>query len=153
MNELIQICTSFLGSLGFGILYNIKGKKLGVIGMGGMLSWIVYLMGMALFQDKIGALFLATLAVGALSEGLARILKTPVMTLLVPMLIPLVPGSDLFYATSSLLLNEIETSSEFLNLVIKEAAAIAFGIILITSTVQILHRFQLDRHSHKKNIV
>lgn len=145
MSAAIQIITSFFGSLGFGILYNIKGKKLLLIGAGGMIGWIAFLWVNSAFHDPILALFVATLVVGALAEGLARWIKTPVTTLMVPMLIPMVPGSDLFYATSGFMLNEIESSGEALNLVLKEAAAIAFGIILVTCVVQIVQRFPFQK--------
>lgn len=35
MNAGIQIITAFLGALGFGVLYHIKGYKLVVVGAGG----------------------------------------------------------------------------------------------------------------------
>lgn len=137
MNAIIQIITAFVGAMGFGALYNIKSKKLYLIGVGGMLSWCVYLGVYAFDQDKILSLFIATIAVVLFSEILARIIKTPVTILMVPMLIPLIPGSDLFYATSNLMLNEMEAFSFYFNLVLKEAGAIAFGILLVTSFVQV----------------
>lgn len=138
MNAGIQIITAFLGALGFGVLYHIKGYKLVVVGAGGMLSWMVYLGVHATYDDKILSLFASTIAVGITSEILARVIKTPVTILMVPMLIPLVPGSDLFYATSNLMLNDLEAFSFYLNLVLKEAAAIAFGIILVACLIQLL---------------
>lgn len=103
-----------------------------------MLSWMVYLGVHATYDDKILSLFASTIAVGITSEILARVIKTPVTILMVPMLIPLVPGSDMFYATSNLMLNDLEAFSFYLNLVLKEAAAIAFGIILVACLIQLL---------------
>lgn len=136
MTQLIQIITAFVGSVGFAILYNIKGKKLLVCGLGGAFSWSIYLLSIQCFNDIVLALIISTIFIGFFSEILARILKTPVIVLLVPMLIPLIPGSDLYYTTQSLMLNEIEAVSYYGNLVIKEAAAIALGIILSVCIVQ-----------------
>lgn len=138
MNYFIQIITAFIGSVGFAILYNIKGNKLVVCGLGGAFSWSIYLLSIQYLNDVVLALIIATISIGFLSEILARILKTPVIVLLVPMLIPLIPGSDLYYTTQSLMLNEIEAVSYYGNLVIKEAAAIALGIILSVCIVQTL---------------
>lgn len=141
MREAVQIMMAFLGAIGFGGLYNIRGRKLVVVGVGGMIGWMVYLWAFHACQDKVFSLFVGTIAVGVLAEVLARLLRTPVTILLVPMLVPMIPGSDLFYATSHLVLEDMEQARTFLSLVVRESAAIAFGIILITCAVQILHRF------------
>lgn len=44
MNYALQIITAFLGSLGFSVLFNIRRTKLLIAGLGGMLSWSVYLL-------------------------------------------------------------------------------------------------------------
>lgn len=40
---LTQIAVSFLASLGFGIIFNIKGKNLIFASIGGAISWFSYL--------------------------------------------------------------------------------------------------------------
>ena len=42
--DLIQIFTGFLGSLGFSILFNIRGRKLLVASLGGLISWTIFLL-------------------------------------------------------------------------------------------------------------
>ena len=44
MKYIIQLLMAFLGSLGFGALYNIHGKKLFLAALGGLLAWAVYLL-------------------------------------------------------------------------------------------------------------
>lgn len=151
MSQFIQIITAFIGSIGFAILYNIKGKKLLICGLGGAFSWTIYLLAYHHFNDVVLALLISTISSGFLAEFLARIIKTPVIILLVPMLIPLIPGSDLYYTTQSLMLNEIDAVSHYGNLVIKEAAAIAMGIILSVCIVQIVMKFIQFSHKHSHN--
>ena len=43
MKEMIQLLMAGAGSLGFAVLYNIRGKKLWVIAAGGFAAWCVYL--------------------------------------------------------------------------------------------------------------
>ncbi len=43
MQEIIQLFAAFLGSLGFAVLFNIRGEKLVFAALGGLLSWGVYL--------------------------------------------------------------------------------------------------------------
>ena len=75
-------------------------------------------------------LFVASLFVAALSEILARILKTPVILLLVPMLIPEIPGGDLYYTMYHLVQGHYTEFGSSSNQVLVEAGAIALGIIL-----------------------
>ena len=38
--EIIQVLASFVGSFGFAVLYNLRGRKLCMAGISGMVSWI-----------------------------------------------------------------------------------------------------------------
>lgn len=40
--EIIQVLASFVGSFGFAVLYNLRGKTC-MAGISGMVSWIAYL--------------------------------------------------------------------------------------------------------------
>lgn len=136
--EVMQTLMGMIGTIGFSVIFNVRGKKMVVTTIGAALSWAVYLAAFAVYRDRVIGFFFATITVGALAEILARIIKTPVIVLLVPMLIPLFPGSDLFYTTRYLVQGDADTFGFYLNLVIREAGAMAFGIILVTSIVQVI---------------
>lgn len=139
MRALIQILMAVIGTIGFSILFNVKEvKKLAAAAGGAAISMAVYLWSFANYNDKVVSMLCATVTVGVISEILARLIKAPVIILLVPMLIPLFPGSDLFYATSNLVQDNGPEAKFYLELVLKEAGAIAFGIILVTCFVQVL---------------
>lgn len=138
MHAMIQTLMGVIGAIGFSMLFNVRGRKLAAAAGGAAVAWMVYLGVQSAQGDKVVSLLCATVTVGVLSEILARLIKAPVTILLVPMLIPLFPGGDLFYATSNLVQNHREEGAMYLDLVIKEACAIAFGIILVTCLVQII---------------
>lgn len=138
IREIIQTLMAMTGAMGFSILFNVRGKKLLAAAVGAGISWMVYLLTYEIYEDKVFSMLCATMVIGVLAEILARVMKAPVTILLVPMLIPLFPGSDLFYATSHMVQNHGEESSYYLDLVVKEAGTIAFGIILITCGVQVI---------------
>ena len=98
----LQVVMAAVGALGFGLLFRISGGRLVTILLGGAANWVFYLLAMYVYADRVLAFFLAALATAALAEVLARLLKTPVITLLVPMLVPLIPGGDLYYTTFAL---------------------------------------------------
>ena len=60
------------------------------------------------------------------SEIWARVLKTPATTILMPTVIPLIPGGSLYYAMDAALRHD---APEF----ILKAVALAAGIMIVTS--------------------
>ena len=90
--SVIQTIMGMIGSVGFAVLFGVRGRKLAVIALGSGAGWAVYLVCRAMGCSIFTGLLAASLFVAALSEVLARMLRTPVILLLVPMLIPEVPG-------------------------------------------------------------
>lgn len=139
IQAVIQVVMGMCGAVGFSILFNVRGRKLVAAGLGAALSWSVYLVLYHIYGDnKIAALLGAAFTVAVLAEILARVIKAPVIILLVPMLFPLIPGSDLYYMTINLVLNNTAEFAEYLNLVMREAGVIAFAVILVTCAVQVI---------------
>lgn len=129
--EFVQTSMGIIGSLGFALLFGIRGTKpLGCIALGSGIGWIVYLVSVAGGHGKAFGMLASSLVIAACSEILARVIKTPVILLLVPMLIPEIPGGDLYYTMYSLVEGDTDTFVSLLQLVLAEAGAIALGIIL-----------------------
>lgn len=137
---ILQVVMAMVGALGFGLWFHMSGGRLLVITLGGAVNWIFYLVGMAMYGDRVIAFFVAALATAVLAEILARLMKTPVITLLVPMLVPLIPGGDLYYTTLALVQGDMEAFAQYGGMFIREAGAISFGIILVACAVQMALR-------------
>ena len=135
---LLQIVMAMIGALGFGLLFHISGSRLITIMLGAAVNWGVYL-----YDNRVTAFFVSTLATAALAEVLARLLKAPVITLLVPMLVPLIPGGDLYYTTLALVQGDTAGFARYGTLFIEEAGAMAFGVILVACLVQTLGKLWL----------
>ncbi|WP_352420379.1 threonine/serine exporter family protein [Proteiniborus sp.] len=95
-----QIIMALLGSLGFSILFNIRGKKLWYAAIGGMLSWVIYLFLHLWLNNEMSRFFISSLIVTIYSEAIARIEKTPTTTFLTSAVVPLIPGRSLYYTMS-----------------------------------------------------
>lgn len=146
---LLQIVMAMIGALGFGLLFHISGSRLITIMLGAAVNWGVYLLAMQWYDNRVTAFFVSTLATAALAELLARLLKAPVITLLVPMLVPLIPGGDLYYTTLALVQGDTAGFARYGTLFIEEAGAMAFGVILVACLVQTLGKLWL-LHSARK---
>ena len=146
---LIQTLMASLGAAGFGTLFNVHGRKLLWIAFGGGLGWQVYLscehFGFGLFLS----LFFATVAIVTFSEILSRVLKTPVILFLVPMLIPLVPGGGLYYMMDALVRDNAAEAALRLESVALQVGAIAGGLTVMTSIMGNFFTFYYRRKARK----
>lgn len=130
---------AFMATLGFGIVFNLKGKHLIFAALGGSLTWFFYIMCTDLSFSIIASLFAASIFGGIYSEILARILKTPVTVFVICAIIPLVPGSGMYYTMlESIRGNVYGSLSSFLN-TLSSAGAIAIGILLVSSIMKIIN--------------
>lgn len=147
MAAAVQTLMGVLGSVGFALLFGVHDRKLGWIALGSALGWAVYLVCRAAGQSPAAGLLVASLGIALLSEVLARLIKTPVPLLLVPMLIPEIPGGDLYYTMYRLLAGDTAGFGGSAKLVLSEAGAIALGIILASYAAGLWHniRHRLSR--------
>lgn len=136
--DLIQIFTGFLGSLGFGILFHIRGKKLMIASLGGLMSWTVFLLLEPLLPSEPMRYFFASAAVTVYAEVFARIMKTPTTTFLVPSLIPLIPGGSLYYTMNYALNEQWPAFAAKAVYTLELALALALGIIAVTTLTRML---------------
>lgn len=140
MKEFTMILMGLLGTLGFSLLFHVTGKKLIAIALGGAVSTAVYLLVLSLTGQKPAAMLVSTVVIGLLAEVFARLFKAPVISFLVPMLVPLIPGSDLYYSTSFLIRGQSAEFAERVASLLWQAGAIAFGIILVSCVTHIKKR-------------
>lgn len=144
---LLQCICALLTSLGFGILFNIKGKNLLFAAGGGLLAWVVFLLFEGSFPTNIFQYFMASVAIAGYSELMAVLRKTPVTVFLVPSMIPLVPGGLIYYAMEALIRGRTSEGMEQCLYTLEVAGAIALGILgasfLIRMIKKALHRFHL----------
>ena len=128
---LLQIVMAMIGALGFGLLFHISGSRLITIMLGAAVNWGVYLLAMQWYDNRVTAFFVSTLATAALAELLARLLKAPVITLLVPMLVPLIPGIPFVNSMRDIFVGDTITGLLSAFEAVLRALAIAAGCALV----------------------
>ena len=134
-DAIIEVLTAFCGTLAFGFLFNIRGKKLLLAALGGMLSWLLFLLLGLFLAHEAARYLLVSVLISVYSEGMARLLKTPATTFCIVSLIPLIPGGALYYTMTGALSGN---SADFVlraTHTLELAAALALGILLVTACV------------------
>lgn len=132
-----QSVFAFFATLGFGILFNIKGHKLFYAGLGGGISWFISLYCESLGFDTISSFFIASIIFSIYSEVMARVLKTPVTTLIICALIPLVPGGGMYYTMYEAINGNIMESIELGLHTMASAGSLALGIIFVSTLTRL----------------
>ena len=145
--ELFLPCLwAFLASVAFGLVYNIHGLGILICGLGGALGWLVYLLVQLLPAGNILAAFVAAAAIAVFSECMARLRRCPVTGYLQVALLPLVPGSGIYYAMRHCVAG---ATSLFLSTLLNTfgmAASLAVGAMLASTVLRILLPHLPQRH-------
>ena len=123
---------AFVGCVAFAVSFNIHGREILISALG----WLVYLLSAPWLPGEVGRYFLASLALSAYCEGMARVRKCPATSYLLISIFPLVPGAGIYYTMEYAVHGEmplfLQQGMDTLSL----AGALALGILLVTSVMR-----------------
>ena len=133
----MSVLWAMIATLGFSMLFQLRGLPLVGATVNGALGWAVYLMVLALdgsgFAANLGAAFLVTMV----AELLTRLRFGTVMAFLIPGLIPLVPGSQIYRAMEMAVRGLPEKGLALGLEAMAIAAAIVAGVVTASSLARI----------------
>lgn len=138
--EIIQIITGFIGSLGFAILFNVRGKKMLFAGLGGLFSWTMFVLLGFLIENEPIRYFIVAALISIYAEVMARVLRTPTTTFIMTALIPLIPGGSLYYTMAYALESDLTRFLEKGIYTLELALALALGVIIAAAATKTLFR-------------
>ena len=150
MPYIVQTLMGAIGSVGFAVLFNVRGKRLAFFFLGGALDWAVYLVCIHNGTSMFLSVLFAAMTAGLFSEVLARIIHAPVLLLLVPTLVPLIPGSDLYYCMDAMIRSDNDVFIARGTAAITVAGAIGLGIICTTAVSHIALSIADHLRKHRK---
>ncbi|MCL1950399.1 MAG: threonine/serine exporter family protein [Turicibacter sp.] len=139
MALLLQMFYAFLTCIGFSILFNVRGKIMFFAALGGALGTLAYGMSHFLGSGEVVANFFAALAISLFSEVMARVRKVPVTVLLIPGLIPFVPGGGIYFTMLHFIAGDTQNFLSNLVQTVSIAGALAFGTIILSSIVRMYY--------------
>ena len=128
----VQLITAFMGALGFSLLFRLQKRHILFASIGGLLTWGVYLLVAHFLPNPFFPNLIASVFAVMLAEILARWRKCPATLFLIPFIIPLVPGSSLYYTMSYAVQSDVEMMSYHSHQLLISALAIAAGVSFVT---------------------
>lgn len=140
VQELIGLGAAFLGSLGYAVQARMPARLLAWGGLLGLAGWAADVAGRSLEFSAAGAVLVAALVVGLLAEALARRRHLPATVLMVPAILPLVPGLLAFHTMEALVHRQTSLMLTDGMDTLMVSGAIALGIALATSLARKVSR-------------
>ncbi|WP_414150262.1 threonine/serine exporter family protein [Acetobacterium carbinolicum] len=147
MDYLTPCLYAFGASLAFAIVFNIPRNKLLLSAFGGMLGQLVYVIFQLVITNDVLPYLLATIAISLYAEVLARLTKSPTTIFLAVALIPLVPGGGIYYTMLYFINGEIDLGISTGVHTMLISGALAVGIIMVSSTVNLVRKVMLKGRS------
>lgn len=139
MTLLFQCLCAFAATMGFGIVFNIRGKYLLLASLGGTLGWFIY-SGLAPYiASEIPRYCIASVGITFFSEMMARIFKTPATLYLPAAIIPLVPGGGIYYTMENCVNGEVTAALNTGIHTFGIAGSMAIGIMMVPAFLQLIH--------------
>ena len=128
---IIQTTAAFLGSIGFAIFFKMKGKQIVLAGIGGAVTWIVYLLIQHFIEGYFVPYLVASIFVGIYAEIMARVNKAPATIFLTAAAVPLIPGGSLYYTMLGLVEQDEELFATSGVAALTIALAISLGFVVV----------------------
>lgn len=135
MAILFKVLAGWLGSLGFALLFKVGKENLLSASFAGFISSFIYL-GLVDLYGVYVAIFVSTICFTLYSEIVCRVRKATVTTFLICGLIPMVPGSGMYYMMSAFVMGDMVEAGKVATQTVTIAGLIALGIILVATATK-----------------
>ena len=134
----VQAAAAFVSCVGFLILFNVHGPGGLLCALGGMLTWLVYLLTLVLGGGDLSGYFFGTLFASLYAEAMARIRKFPAIAYLVISIFPLIPGAGAYYTMNYAVQGQMDKFASQGMHTAAIAGIMAVAILLASTTVRMI---------------
>ncbi len=150
-HDFVVLLTGVIGTIGFSLVFSTKLRHLPFCALSGFLSCLLYLIALhywncgVFLSNMIGAA-----AGGFFSAVCSRLRKAPRNIFIIAAMIPLVPGSGLYYTMDSIVSKNVEEAFTYLAATLQTAVGISAGFLLVTAVAQAFDHLREGRIKNKK---
>lgn len=137
----VQIIAALVGSVGFAIFFKMKGRQIALAGIGGAVTWMVYLFVQSFVTGYFVPYFAAAVFVAVYAEIMARINRAPATIFLTAAAVPLIPGGSLYYTMAGLVNKDEVLFTQSGEAAIVIALAIAMGFVVVAMITRYIRAF------------
>ena len=146
----IQCIAGLIGTLGFGLMFNMHGRGIPFALLGSIISWPVCVLCMRLGLAEPIAYLVAAAASSFYAEIMARIRKFPATSYLMCALVPLIPGSGIYYTMDYIRRGMLAQAYDKGMLTAAIAGSMAVGVLLVSTGFRMWTVFKRNRKPRAK---
>lgn len=128
---------SFVACLGFVIIFNIHGYGNMLCAVGSALTWAAYCVCTSFGMGFFACCLVGTMVSAAFAEIMARIRKYPAISYLIISVLPLIPGSSIYYTALGAMQQDMSRFVFYATETLGTAGAMAVGILLVSTCMRI----------------
>ncbi|MCR5808980.1 MAG: threonine/serine exporter family protein [Clostridiales bacterium] len=145
----IQCVAGLVGTLGFGLMFNMHGRGMPLALFGSIVSWLVCSLLMKAGMKEPACYLVAAACSSCYAEIMARIRKFPATSYLLCALVPLIPGAGIYY-TMDFIRRGMAPEAYTKGLATAAiAGAVAIGVLLMSTAFRMWGEWRKRRRAGK----
>ena len=129
----IQCLAGLVGTLGFGLMFNLHGRGIPFALLGSVIAWLVCALCMRWGIAEPISYLIAAAVSSLYAEIMARIRKFPATSYLLCALVPLIPGSGIYYTMDFIRRGMLPEAYNKGMLTAAIAGSMAVGVLLVST--------------------
>lgn len=134
----LQFVFSFMAMLGFCVIFHVPARHIPVAAFIGSVGWVLYQVCLYFHISTVISCFLASCAVGLLSDIASRLLKDAATIFIIPGILCLVPGSGMYDTMLELVSGNLSKAADTGIRTLMVAGSIALGLLVISAAIRII---------------
>lgn len=146
----VQCLAGMVGTLGFGLMFNIRGRGVPLALFGSIISWLVCSLCMRAGLSEPTSYLIASAASSGYAEVMARLRKFPATSYLLCALVPLIPGAGIYYTMDFLRRGMTAEAYARGMATAYIAGAVAIGVLLMSTVFRMWGVFKKNRIAKNK---
>ena len=136
---LLQFLFALFATCGFCIIFRVPAKRIPVCVLVGALGWFSYQLSMLYDASPVLSCFVASCAVGLLSDVCSRLFKDASTIFIIPGILCLVPGSGMYHTMMAMLDHDMNGAATTGTQTLMMAGSIAAGLLIIGAVIRVIH--------------
>ena len=129
---------ALFATLGFCIIFHVPPKHIPIAALIGSAGWLAYQACQMAIGSSVFSCFLASCAVGLLSDIASRVFKDAATVFIIPGILCLVPGSGMYNTMFALVAGELKDAAAVGSRTLMMAGSIALGLLVVGAVIRIV---------------
>ncbi|HYE69439.1 MAG TPA: threonine/serine exporter family protein [Anaerovoracaceae bacterium] len=129
---------AFCSTVGFSILFHVPKKHIATAGFVGALGWLTYTYFIVSGSGSVLACFAGSCIVAIISDVFSRAFKDAATIFIIPGILPLVPGANMYYTMLAILEGNVTETASIGTETLLMAGSIAVALLVVASISKLL---------------